>query len=60
MMLAWIDVEARTPLDHQLRPIKKFADDAFRALADALDRMYAQVAAIDPARASAQWPHEER
>jgi transposase len=42
MMLAWIDVEARVPLDHPLRPIKKVADDALRALSDTLDRMYAQ------------------
>ncbi len=42
MMLAWIDIEARVPLDHPLRPIKKLADDALRALSDTFDRMYAQ------------------
>jgi transposase len=42
MMLAWIDVEARVPLGHPLRPIKKLADDALRALSDTFDRMYAQ------------------
>jgi transposase len=42
MMLAWIDIEARVPLDHPLRPIKTFADDALRALSDTFDRMYAQ------------------
>ena len=41
MMLAWIDVEARVPLDHPLRPIKKLADDALRALSETFDRMYA-------------------
>jgi transposase len=42
MMLAWIDIEARVPLDHPLRPIKKLADDALRSLSDSFDRMYAQ------------------
>ena len=42
MMLAWIDIEARVPLDHPLRPIKKLADDALRALSETFDRMYAQ------------------
>jgi transposase len=42
MMLAWIDIEARVPLDHPLRLIKKLADDALRALSDTFDRMYAQ------------------
>lgn len=41
MMLAWIDIEARVPLGHPLRPIKKLADDALRALSDTFDRMYA-------------------
>lgn len=41
MMLAWIDVEARVPLDHPLRPIKKLADTALLALSEAFDRMYA-------------------
>lgn len=42
MMLTWIDIEARVPLDHPLRPIKKLADDALHALSDTFDRMYAQ------------------
>ena len=42
MMLAWIDIEARVPLDHPLRSIKRLTDDALRALSDTFDRMYAQ------------------
>ena len=41
MMLAWIDIEARVPLDHPLRPIKRLADDALRNLSATFDRMYA-------------------
>lgn len=40
MMLAWIDIEARVPLEHPLRPIKKLADEALAALSDVFDRMY--------------------
>jgi hypothetical protein len=42
MMLAWIDIEARVPLGHPLRPIKQLADDALRALSATFDQMYAQ------------------
>jgi hypothetical protein len=52
MMLAWIDIEARVPLGHPLRPIKKLADDALRELSDTFDRMYAQGGAA-PSRRSA-------
>ena len=41
MMLAWIDIEARVPRDHPLRPIKQLADTALHALSDTFDQMYA-------------------
>jgi transposase len=41
MMLAWIDLEARVPRDHPLRPIKQLADAALRQLSPTFDRMYA-------------------
>ena len=42
-MLAFIDLETRVPPDHPLRVIKKLADQALKALAPNLDRMYADV-----------------
>jgi transposase len=41
MMLAWIDIEARVPLNHPLRPIKQLADAALQALSETFDQMYA-------------------
>jgi hypothetical protein len=53
-MLAFIDVEARVPADHPLRTIKTLADQALAALSPEFDKMYAQAAALHPARAFAQ------
>lgn len=40
MMLAWIDIEARVPREHPLRPIKQLADEALASLSAVFDRMY--------------------
>jgi len=42
-MLAFVDVEARVPLDHPLRTIKALADEALERLSPEFDRMYAAV-----------------
>jgi transposase len=41
-MLAFIDLEARVPLDHPLRTIKRLADEALAELSDVFDAMYAE------------------
>jgi transposase len=41
-MLAFIDLEARVPLDHPLRTIKNIADAALRELSPLFDEMYAE------------------
>src|SRR3972149_5195990 len=43
MMLAFIDLESRVPLDHPLRTIKVLADQALAALSEEFDGMYADV-----------------
>lgn len=42
-MLAFVDLEARVPLDHPLRTIKAIADGALADLSPEFDRMYAVV-----------------
>ena len=39
-MLAFIDLDARVPLDHLLRTIKNIADAALRELSPLFDEMY--------------------
>ena len=41
-MLAFVDLESRVPLDHPLRAIKRWADEALAALSREFDRMYAE------------------
>ena len=41
MMLAFVDLEERVPLDHPLRVIKQFADRALAELSPVFDQMYA-------------------
>src|SRR5512134_1416206 len=41
-MLAFVDLEARVPLDHPLRTVKRLADEALAALSDRLDALYAR------------------
>src|ERR1700682_18284 len=40
-MLAFVDLESRVPLDHPLRTIKRFADDALATLSPLFEAMYA-------------------
>jgi transposase len=40
-MLAFVDLEERVPLEHPLRLIKRFADQALTELSPVFDRMYA-------------------
>src|SRR5712692_3107453 len=40
-MLAFIDMETRVPLDHPLRTIRRFADEALASLSPTFDAMYA-------------------
>ncbi len=42
-MLAFVDLEARVPLDHPLRTIKAVADQALERLSPEFDLMYAEV-----------------
>jgi transposase len=42
-MLAFVDLEARIPLDHPLRMIKALADEALADLSPLFDAMYAEV-----------------
>jgi len=42
-MLAFVDLEARVPVDHPLRTIKAVADAALAKLSSEFDRMYATV-----------------
>lgn len=42
-MLAFVDLEARVPIDHPLRAIKAVADAALAKLSSEFDRMYASV-----------------
>jgi transposase len=42
-MLAFIDMEARIPLDHPLRTIKSLADESLAELSSVFDAMYADV-----------------
>ena len=41
-MLAFVDLESRVPLDHPLRAIKRWADEALAGLSAEFDRMYAE------------------
>ena len=41
-MLAFVDLETRVPLDHPLRTIKRFADDALASLSPLFDALYAE------------------
>lgn len=51
-MLAFVDLEARVPLDHLLRTIKAVADKALAGLSGEFGRMYATVGrpSIPPGR----------
>jgi hypothetical protein len=40
-MLAFVDLESRLPLDHPLRTVKRFADEALAALSPLFETMYA-------------------
>src|SRR4029079_17018545 len=40
-MLCLVSVEDRIPQDHPLRPIKRMADEALRALSPVFDQIYA-------------------
>ena len=40
-MLACVDLEERVPVDHPLRAIKRWADEALAGLSPEFDRMYA-------------------
>jgi transposase len=40
-MLAFVDLETRVPLDHPLRTIKRFADEALAQLSPLFDELYA-------------------
>ncbi len=53
-MLAFVDVEARIPLDHPLRTIKCLADAALAELSPVFDAMYAEIgrSSIPPERAA--------
>ena len=42
-MLAFVDVEARVPLNHPLRTIKTVVDQALAALSPEFDQMYSVV-----------------
>lgn len=42
LMLAFVDLEERVPLDHPLRTIQRLADAALAALSPEFDRMYAE------------------
>jgi transposase len=41
-MLAFVDLETRVPLDHPLRTIKRFADEALASLSPLFDALYAE------------------
>jgi transposase len=41
-MLAFVDLESRVPLDHPLRTIKRFADEALASLSPLFDQLYAE------------------
>ena len=41
-MLAFLDPEARVPLDHPLRTVRRLADDVLAELSPLFDRMYAE------------------
>src|SRR5215212_9867380 len=41
-MLAFVDLESRVPVDHPLRAIKRWADEALAGLSAEFDRMYAE------------------
>ena len=41
-MLAFVDLETREPLDHPLRTIKRFADEALASLSPLFDALYAE------------------
>jgi transposase len=41
-MLAFVDLESRVPVDHPLRAIKRWADEALAGLSPEFDRMYAE------------------
>src|SRR5207253_6587926 len=40
-MLAFVDLESRVPLDHPLRTVKRFADEALATLSPLFEAMYA-------------------
>src|SRR5207237_7598524 len=54
-MLAFVDLESRVPLDHPLRTIRRFADEALATLSPLFEAMYADSGRpVYPARAVAQ------
>ena len=54
-MLAFVDVEARVPLNHPLRTIKTVVDQALAALSPEFDQMYSRSRpALHPAGASSE------
>jgi transposase len=42
-MLAFVDLEARVPLGHPVRAVRRLADEALDELSPLFDRMYAEV-----------------
>ena len=42
-LFSYLSPEARVPADHPLRPVRRMTDEALRALAPALDRLYSEV-----------------
>src|SRR3954453_8854799 len=40
-MFSYVSTEARVPLNHPLRPVRKMVDEALKALSPLFDQMYA-------------------